>query len=90
MIVVRSRGVEGLLQLHDTSGHYEIPMVSFVCGGSNYEITLRCRPSYPQVIKIQEGAVNNLGDIHWKETFKQKVEAVETQSGRTTIGDTEE
>jgi hypothetical protein len=72
IINVRSRGADGFLHLLlDTPGQYEITGFFYKNKEGNTTVTLRYRSSYPHLINIKKGTVNNLGDMHWIEKFEE-------------------
>jgi len=86
IITVKSRGSEGLFFLFDISGTYRIGELKYEIKGGRSWTTLYYTANIPLTIKIEEGAVNNIGDIHWTESF----ETITEKDGSTTYGDSKQ
>jgi hypothetical protein len=83
---VRSKGPDGLLCIYDIYDSYKITSFTFENMAGGWVSTINYNSSYPKVIKIKKGSVNNLGDIYWVETFGPKTEKVYTKTKRYQTG----
>lgn len=86
VVRVRSKGSDGFFYLLDSPGPYEVVGFSYETRGGRRRITLGIRFRSPLPITTKAGAVNNLGDIQWKEKYETKFGTKETVHGSKTLG----